>query len=103
MIDGYVNRLPQEDELLARLWLNATDAAKVCGVTVRQLTYWTDKGIIPSHDASARSYDIAGLRKVVAIKRAMLAGYTLEKASQLLEELARDPADGAEPNADAAD
>jgi len=90
MTESPINRLLEEDELLARLWLNATDAARVCGVTVRQLTYWTDKGIIPSHDASARSYDIAALRKVIAIKRAMVTGYTLEKATQLLEDRASD-------------
>ena len=77
--------LPIEAELLSRLRLNATDAARVCGVTVRQLTYWTDRGIVETHDGDNRTYDLAALRKVVAIKRAMLEGYTLERAAQLVE------------------
>ncbi|MCL5108772.1 MAG: MerR family transcriptional regulator [Chloroflexi bacterium] len=81
--------LPDEDELLSRLWLNATDAARVCGVTVRQLTYWTDRGIIRSHNGDGRTYDLAALRKTVAIKRIMLEGYTLEKAAQLVESAER--------------
>jgi DNA-binding transcriptional MerR regulator len=81
-----LNLLPEEDRALARLWLNATDAAKVCGVTVRQLTYWTDKGIVPSSSNNGRSYDVAGLNRAVAIDRAMSGGLTLEKAARLLDE-----------------
>lgn len=80
--------LPEERQALTRLWLNATDAARVCGVTVRQLTYWTDKGIIPSSSHSGRSYDVAALARVIAIDRAMAEGLTLEKAARLLEERA---------------
>lgn len=80
--------LPDEARLLSRLLLNATDAARVCGVTVRQLTYWTDKGIVSGDGEGGRSYDLAALRKAIAIKQAMLDGYTLEKAAQLVETLA---------------
>ncbi|MHB1006091.1 MAG: MerR family transcriptional regulator [Chloroflexota bacterium] len=83
--------LPDEPAALARLWLNATDAARVCGVTVRQLTYWTDKGIIPSSSHDGRSYDVAALNKVVAIKRLMLTGLTLEKAALAMAEAAEAP------------
>ena len=79
------NLMPNEREALSRLWLNATDAARVCGVTVRQLTYWTDKGIIASRSQGGRSYDVPALTKAIAIKRAMLAGYSLEKAAQMYE------------------
>ncbi|MDA8219996.1 MAG: MerR family transcriptional regulator [Dehalococcoidales bacterium] len=78
--------VPDEMELLSRLRLNATDAARVCKVTVRQLTYWTDKGIIKGYGEGSRSYDVSALRKAVSIKRMMLDGYTLEKASQTLAE-----------------
>jgi DNA-binding transcriptional MerR regulator len=81
--------LPDEADLLERLTLNATDAARVCGTTVRQLTYWTDKGIIPAGSGDGRSYDIAAVNKTIAIKQAMLQGYPLEKAAQLVEAAAR--------------
>lgn len=77
--------LPDESELLSRLWLNATDASRVCGVTVRQLTYWTDRGIVATRDGDNRTYDMQALRRVIAIKRIMLEGFTLEKAAQLVE------------------
>ncbi len=92
-----LNLLPEEGEALSRLWLNATDAARVCGVTVRQLTYWTDKGIIPTHGKGARVYDVAALEKVIAIKRAMLDGYTLDKASRLVEQASRQETGDAAP------
>ncbi|MHB1133808.1 MAG: MerR family transcriptional regulator [Chloroflexota bacterium] len=75
--------LPNEGELLSRLYVNATDAARICGVTVRQLTYWTDRGIVATREGDARTYDEQALRKVLAIKDQMLQGYTLEKAAQL--------------------
>lgn len=84
-----LNLLPEEERALCRLWLNATDAAKVCGITVRQLTYWTDKGIIPSSSHNGRSYSIAALDKAMAIDRAMAGGLTLEKAARQVERSAR--------------
>lgn len=89
-------RLPSEWELLQRLSLNATDAARVCGVTVRQLTYWTDKGIIEGGSTEGRSYDIKALAKALSIKRAMLQGYPLEKAALLVEEKGVDELAGRE-------
>ncbi len=93
-----LNLLPEEGEALSRLWLNATDAARVCGVTVRQLTYWTDKGIIPTHPRGARTYGVSALEKVIAIKRAMLKGHTLEKAARLVEQASQSASDATTEN-----
>ena len=81
--------LPEEGQSLSRLWLNATDAAKVCGITVRQLTYWTDKGLVPSSSHNGRSYDVRSLNRAMSIDRLMGGGLTLEKASRFLDESAR--------------
>lgn len=74
----------EEQLLLSRLNLNAHSAARVCGVSVRQLTYWSDRGLIPT--AGARRYGIATLNKVLLIKQALGQGYTLQRAVRLVEE-----------------
>ena len=74
-----------EGEILSRLTLNATEAARVCGVTVRQLTYWTDKGIIPAIAGESRSYSLESLRRVLLIRQAMAAGQTLGKGAAAVE------------------
>ena len=84
-LEGQLAYRVDEGEVLERLSLNATEAALVTGVTVRQLTYWTDKGIIPTSPRDNRSYGIDALQKTVMIRRGMEAGLTLEKAVQTVE------------------
>jgi DNA-binding transcriptional MerR regulator len=67
--------------LLERLELGIGQAAQLCGVSIRQLSYWTDKGIIkPSDQGGSRSYDYAAIEKVCLIKQALDQGYSLEGA-----------------------
>jgi len=68
-------------KLLEQLELGIGQAAQLCGVSIRQLSYWTDKGIIkPSDQGGSRTYDYAAIEKVCLIKQALDQGYSLEGA-----------------------
>jgi len=68
-------------ELLAKLRLGIGQTAELCGVSIRQLSYWTDKGIIkPVDEDRSRSYDYAAIEKVSLIKQALDEGYSLDGA-----------------------
>ncbi len=68
-------------KLLERLELGIGQAAQLCGVSIRQLSYWTDKGIIkPSDQGGSRTYDYTSIEKVSLIKQALDQGYSLEGA-----------------------
>jgi len=68
-------------KLLDRLGLGIGQAAHLCGVSIRQLSYWTDKGIIkPAERSGIRTYDYAAIEKVCLIKQALDHGYSLEGA-----------------------
>ena len=68
-------------KLLERLELGIGQAAQLCAVSIRQLSYWTDKGIIaPANRGSSRTYDYAAIEKVCLVKQALDAGYSLEGA-----------------------
>jgi DNA-binding transcriptional MerR regulator len=68
-------------KLLERLELGIGQAAHLCGVSIRQLSYWTDKGIIkPTDHSGSRTYDHAAIEKVCLIKQALDQGYSLEGA-----------------------
>ena len=67
--------------LVERLRLGIGQAARVCGVSIRQLSYWTEKEIIkPADDSRARSYDYAAIEKVCLIKQLLDQGFSLEGA-----------------------
>ena len=67
--------------LLERLELGIGQAAQLCGVSIRQLSYWTDKGIVePTDGSSSRTYNYRALEKVCLIKQALDQGYSLEGA-----------------------
>jgi len=92
--------LIDEEEVLSRLALSATEAARVCGVTVRQLTYWTDKGIVGTAAGESRSYGLGSLRKALLIRQAMETGQALEKAVAAVDaRLAQKARDRAEADA----
>jgi len=68
-------------KLLERLELGIGQAAHLCGVSIRQLSYWTDKGIIqPSDRSGSRTYDYRAIEKVCLIRQALDQGYSLEGA-----------------------
>jgi DNA-binding transcriptional MerR regulator len=62
--------------------LGIGQAAHLCGVSIRQLSYWTDKGIVkPKERGGSRSYDFAAIERVCLIKQALDQGYSLEGAA----------------------
>ena len=68
-------------KLLERLQLGIGQAAHLCGVSIRQLSYWTDKGIIkPLERGSSRTYDYPAIVKACLIKQGLDKGYSLEGA-----------------------
>ncbi|HUT75941.1 MAG TPA: MerR family transcriptional regulator [Armatimonadota bacterium] len=70
-------------DLLAGLQLGIGQAAALCGVSVRQLSYWTDKGIVqPVDEERSRTYDYSAVEKVCLIKQGLDQGYSLEGAVQ---------------------
>ncbi len=51
-------------------------------MTVRQLNYWTDKGLVRALGAPGKKrYDFRALERVALIKRALTDGYSLEEAA----------------------
>ena len=68
-------------KLLGQLELGIGQAAHLCGVTIRQLSYWTDKGIVrPKERGGSRIYNYPAIEKVCLIKQALDQGYSLEGA-----------------------
>lgn len=68
-------------ELLAKLRLGIGQTAELCGISIRQLSYWTDKGIIkPIDEDRSRSYDYAAVETISLIKQALDQGYSLDGA-----------------------
>lgn len=88
---------PDPFSLLERLQLTTGRAAEFCGVSRRQLCYWTDKGLIPAQndeqaledeggEGSRRLYDFSALYKVLLIKQLLAAGKGLKRASKEIEQ-----------------
>jgi DNA-binding transcriptional MerR regulator len=82
-------------EALSQLKLGIGPAARMCGVSIRQLSYWTDKGIFCRENADSsngvkkatakdstrsRLYDYPALEKACLIKQGLDLGYSLEAA-----------------------
>jgi len=80
----------EPSELLKGLRLTTGKAAQFCGVSRRQLCYWTDTGIVPSvegddddgDDSSRRAYDFEALHRVLLIKRALEQSGGLRRAAR---------------------
>lgn len=80
----------EPSELLRGLRLTTGKAAQFCGVSRRQLCYWTDTGIVPStegdddddDDSSRRAYDFDALHRVLLIKRALEQSGGLRRAAR---------------------
>ena len=74
------------DEILSRLRLSAAEAARACGVTPRQLIYWTRKGLLRQAGADGeQDYDAPTMDRAIRIRQALAGGLSLEKAAQLVE------------------
>ncbi len=72
-------------EALPELTLNVAQTAALCGVSVRQLGYWTQQGYVAaSGQGVRRSYGVEEVRRVLAIRKAMEAGASLRQSLRQL-------------------
>lgn len=69
---------------MSRLRLNAQAAARVCGISARQLTYWRSRGLLPAD--GKRAFSVRTLERAIAIRRLLDQGYTLKRAARLVRE-----------------
>ena len=68
-------------EALPDLTLNIAQTAALCGISVRQLGYWTRQGYVEASGQGARRvYGLGALRRVLSIRKAMEAGSSLRQA-----------------------
>jgi DNA-binding transcriptional MerR regulator len=75
-----------QDRLVERLRLSIGEAARVTGVSVRQLSYWTNKGLVrASGTPGKKRYDFRALERIAQIKRHLSEGYALAEAARLAE------------------
>lgn len=80
-----MNDIPPADillwEALPDLTLNIAQTAALCGVSVRQLGYWTRQGYVEASGQGARrAYGLGAIQRVLAIRKAMEAGASLRQS-----------------------
>ncbi len=68
-------------EIAAKVDFSTEQLARMCAVSRRQLSYWTQKGIIPAQEG----YDLATVEKVILIRRQLAAGSSLRRAVDHVE------------------
>lgn len=90
-------------EALPGLTLNIAQTAALCGVSVRQLGYWTRQGYVAVSGIGARrSYGVEAIRRVLAIRKAMEAGASLRQALRQLPDAPMPAAAWLEPSVSSA-
>ena len=80
-----MNDIPASDpvlwEALPDLTLNIAQTAALCGVSVRQLGYWTRQGYVAASGQGARrAYGPEAIRHILAIRKSMEAGASLRQS-----------------------
>jgi DNA-binding transcriptional MerR regulator len=71
---------------LGRLEVGVGQAARLCGISARQLIRWTDIGYIQyKRRRRNRVYDYAAIEKACLVKQARDKGYNIEQAVKLAE------------------
>ena len=91
-----MNDAPTSDSLLWEalpdLTLNIAQTAALCGISVRQLGYWTRQGYVAAQGQGARrTYGLEAVRRVLAIRKAMDGGASLRQALRLVASLEPTP------------
>ncbi len=72
-----------QEHLLQKLRLSIGDAARVTGVSVRQLSYWTQKGLVRALGTTGKKrYDYKALERIAIIKHYLSEGYPLREAAR---------------------
>ena len=87
-----MNDTPNSDVLLwaalPDLTLNIAQTAALCGISVRQLGYWTRQSYVAAQGQGARrTYGLEAVRHVLAIRKAMDGGASLRQALRLVSSL----------------
>ena len=83
-------------EALPDLTLNIAQTAALCGISVRQLGYWTRQGYVTAQGQGARrTYGLEAVRRVLAIRKAMDGGASLRQALRLVSSM--EPLDAPAP------
>ncbi len=76
-------------EALPDLTLNIAQTAALCGISVRQLGYWTRQGYVSAQGQGVRrTYGVEAIRRVLTIRKSMEAGASLR---QSLRRIAGEP------------
>lgn len=73
-------------DLLPRLELTIGQVAHLTDLTVRQISYWTNKGFLAATNPKKRLYDFKALRKAILMREALTHGYALAEAASLAEQ-----------------
>jgi len=86
-----VSLLPSDPSaILQKMVLGIGQAAAVAGVSVRQLSYWTDKSFITAAgQGKGRAYDWPAIEKAYLVKQGLDKGCALDAAVAAAEELLR--------------
>lgn len=72
-----------QEHLLDKLRLSIGEAARITGVSVRQLSYWTHKGLVRALGTPGKKrYDFRALERIALIKRYLTEGHPLEEAAR---------------------
>lgn len=87
-----MNDTPNSDVLLwaalPDLTLNIAQTAALCGISVRQLGYWTRQSYVAAQGQGARrTYGLEAVRRVLAIRKAMDGGASLRQALRFVSSL----------------
>lgn len=86
-----MNDIPPDDmllwEALPDLTLNIAQTAALCGISVRQLGYWTRQGYVKASGQGARrAYGLGAIRRVLGIRKAMESGSSLRQSLRQVSE-----------------
>ena len=75
-------------EALPDLNLNIAQTAGLCGISVRQLGYWTRQGYVTAQGkGTRRKYGLESMRRLLTIRKAMNSGLSLRQALRSVADL----------------
>ncbi len=86
---------PDRGAMWMRLSLNASQVAALCGVTLRQVIHWADRGYLPRASGESGAFTGQAVDMCMLIKEARTRGISHARAAEqarrfLSEELQRD-------------
>ena len=71
---------PDRGALWNRLALPRTQLAALCGLTPRQVSYWTHRGYLPVSDRTPVKYNGEAIDYCILIKQGLTRGLSLQRA-----------------------